>query len=491
MDTNQIRVRFAPSPTGNLHIGNARTAIFNWLFAKKNKGSFILRIEDTDKQRSDEKYITSIINDLRWLGLNWDEGVDTGGEFGPYKQSLRTEIYKENLDLLKKEGKIYPCFCTPEELEAKRLEAKANKQIPVYNNKCRNLTQEQIDAFKTEGKQYVYRLKTNPGAVVIEDIIRGNVSIETDTFGDFILTKSDGLPAFNFAVAVDDGLMKISHIIRGEDHLTNTPKHILIMQALGFNIPKFAHLPLINGADGTPLSKRHGHTSVSQYRDLGYLPEGLTNYLSLLGWSPEDETEIMNLSNIADRFSLKRVNKAAATFDLTKLNWVNTCHLKNTDISRIADISIPYLKQANMLKGAITEDTNTWLLKVVKTLLPYINCISELPKYAAVLFDTETIFDEAAKDVLSQESIPTLLNSLKSKMQEIKTQYITLDEFKTILKDVQTETGIKGKMLFQPIRASFTGSLSGPELVDIVPLIPLNILTNRINEALNIKIKNN
>lgn len=486
MDNNKVRVRFAPSPTGNLHIGNARTAIFNWLFAKHNKGDFILRIEDTDKQRSKEEYITSIINDLRWLGLDWDEGVDTGGEFGPYKQSLRTEIYKEYLKKLEEEKKIYPCYCTQEELETKRREAKNNKQIPVYDNKCRNLTDEQIREFEAEGRTFVYRLKTEKGAVIIEDIIRGNVSIETDTFGDFILTKSDGLPAFNFAVAVDDGLMQISHVIRGEDHLTNTPKHILIMQAIGFNVPKFAHLPLINGADGTPLSKRHGHTSVSQYRDLGYLPEGLTNYLSLLGWSPEDDTEIMNLSTVAERFSLKRVNKAAATFDLTKLNWVNTCHLKNTDISRITDISIPYLKQANMLQGAITEDTNNWLMKVVKTLLPYINCVSEMPKYAAVVFDTETTFDEEAKKVLQQESIPMMLQTLKEKIQEIQDPYMTLDQFKVILKEVQTETGVKGKMLFQPIRASFTGSLSGPELVDIVPLISLEILTKRIEKAVNI-----
>ena len=329
--SNQIRVRFAPSPTGYLHIGNVRTALFNYLFAKKHNGSFILRIEDTDFDRVKKEYEDSILENLKWLGLNWNEGPDCGGSYAPYRQSERINTYKEYADKLLNEGRAYKCFCSGEELERKRRESLSKGLPPRYDGKCFRLSREEIASYEQKGIKPSTRFKVKDGMIEFEDIIRGKISFKGSDIGDFVILRSDGIASYNFAAAIDDALMEITHVIRGEDHLSNTPRQILLNQAIGFDIPKFAHLSMILGPDKSRLSKRHGAESVTELKEEGYLSEAVINYLSLLGWSSEDGREIMPLTDIIKNFSLERVSKSPAVFDIKKLKWINSHYIKNKD----------------------------------------------------------------------------------------------------------------------------------------------------------------
>lgn len=474
-----IKVRFAPSPTGHLHIGGARTALFNYLFAKKMGGKFLLRIEDTDLARSSFESEQVIINDLKWLGIEWDEGIGVGGEHGPYRSTERIDIYKPYIDKLVNEGKAYYCYCTSEELEAERQELLAKGETPRYMGKCRCLTEEQRKTFETGGRKPSIRFKVPEDKIVqVDDQVRGLVEFESNGIGDFIIVKSDGIPVYNFAVVIDDHLMEISHVIRAEEHLSNTPRQILVYEALGFETPKFAHVSLILGSDRTKMSKRHGSTWVEQYRDAGYLPEAIVNFLALLGWSPGEEREIFSLEELIERFSLERVSKNPAVFDIDKLNWMNGQYIKNTSTERITGLAIPHLIE----KGYLKEDVNLnkdWINKVVKTVQDELSFVGEITEKIDIFFDDNvTPKDPEAEDVMKLDHVPDLLKVFRQKVESA----VQIDEDFTrgVFKEIQKETGIKGKNLFMPIRVALTGQTHGPELVEIIPILGKEKLIKRL-----------
>lgn len=471
----KIRVRFAPSPTGFMHIGNARTALFNFLFAKHNNGVFILRIEDTDRERSTEESIKTITESLKWLNLNWDEGYEKGGNFGPYRQIERLDIYKKYATQLLDEGKIYKCFCTEEELEKKREDALKKSLTPRYDGKCRNLTKEEISSLEKQGLKFSLRFKVPYGTVLVDDIIRSKVEFLSATIGDFIIMRTNGIPAYNFAVVIDDTLMEITHVIRGEDHLSNTPRQILLYQSLGFNIPQFAHLPMILGKDRTRLSKRHGATSVEEYRDKGYLQEALINYLSLLGWYPEHGKEIMRIDEIIKEFSLEKVGKSAAIFDDVKLRWMNSVYMRESDLDKITDIAMPYLKE----KGFASSSEKNYIKEVVDLVRGYSDTIVDIPaNVKLILDDLISDFEEDALAILKTDSAKLVLSIFKTEIDKIVE--INESNFKEAISNAQKITGKKGKEIFMPIRASLTGKLHGPELNRLVPLLGKEKILKRL-----------
>ncbi|MFY9204018.1 MAG: glutamate--tRNA ligase, partial [Limnochordia bacterium] len=339
---NQVRVRFAPSPTGYLHVGGARTALFNYLYAKHHHGVFVLRIEDTDLARSTEASTRAILDSMAYLGLDWDEGPEKGGDYGPYFQSQRLELYKEYAEKLLSMGRAYECYCTPEELDQIRQEAAAQGRDPKYDGRCRNLTDTQRREFVRQGRKPVIRFKADfEGTTLVDDLIRGQVIFDNNQLDDFVIIKSDGMPTYNFAVVIDDALMRITHVIRGEDHLSNTPKQIQIYQALGFAVPQFAHIPMILGPDRTRLSKRHGATSVGQFQEEGYLAEAMVNYLALLGWAYDDSQTIFSKTELIEKFSLSKVSKNPAVFDLAKLQWMNGVYIRELSLDELYQRTLP------------------------------------------------------------------------------------------------------------------------------------------------------
>ncbi len=353
--SEQVRVRFAPSPTGDLHLGNVRTALYNWLYAKHTGGAFILRVEDTDKVRSTEKSFESLLEIMKWLELDWTEGPGVGGPHAPYRQSERTAIYEEHLGKLKAGGFVYPCYCSEEELELERKRQLGRGHMPKYGGKCLKLTEAERKQLDAEGKTSVLRFRVPAGEIVVKDEVRGEVRFPDDQLGDFVLTRSDGSPTYNFTVVVDDALMRVTHVIRGEDHLSNTPKQILIYKALGFTPPKFAHLSIIKGADGQKLSKRHGETSCESYRAKGYLPEAFLNYLALLGWAPKTG-EIHSLKEMAAEFDLTHVGKSGATFDAVKLHWMGSQYIAKLSLEDLTRGILPFLDEAQLLTREQARD---------------------------------------------------------------------------------------------------------------------------------------
>jgi len=366
----EVRVRFAPSPTGFLHVGNARTALFNWLFARQHKGVFILRIEDTDVERSAQEYEAMLKGELQWLGLSWDEGPDIGGDYGPYRQSLRLSIYNKYTQRLLAEEKAYYCFCSPQQLEKERKEALASGRIPIYSGRCRSLLPQETQQRIASGEQAAVRLKTpQSGAISYHDLVRGKLSFDLKLIGDPILVRSSGLPAYNYAVVIDDALMKISHVIRGEDHISNTPRQLLVYQALGLEPPQFAHLSLVMGKDGARLSKRHGATAVAEFQRQGILALALFNYLALLGWAPPEGQEILSREELVELFDLTRVSRSSAIFDYDKLYWINRQHIKQLSSQEKARLAYPYLKKARLLPEKMTAAHWRWLEKAVESMV--------------------------------------------------------------------------------------------------------------------------
>lgn len=477
----KVRVRFAPSPTGYLHVGGARTALFNWLFARHNRGAFILRIEDTDRERSADKYEKAIIEDLRYLGLDWDEGMEVGGRYGPYRQSQRLDLYKEYACRLLKEKKAYYCYCIEEELEAKRKEALRQGRTPRYDGKCRNLTEEQKRKYEKEGRRPTVRFKVPKKRVVVSDLVRGEVTFEADALGDFIILRSDGVAAFNFANIIDDMSMKITHVIRGEDHLSNTPRQILLYQALGAKLPKFAHISMILGPDRTRLSKRHGATSITEYRKKGYLPEALVNYLALLGWYPPDGEEIKSTKELIKEFSLDHVSKSSAIFDNQKLNWMNGRYIRKASLKRIRNLAIPYLREAGYLKGRIIPAKKRWLLKVIEATRTHLDYLDQVPKETEVFFTKEIKISKKGKETLKKESSKKVLFALKNRLKKIKE--ITDRNFKTLMKDLEKEIDFRGKNLYLPIRVALTGQNKGPELYLILPILGKRECLKRLSKV--------
>jgi nondiscriminating glutamyl-tRNA synthetase len=478
---NMVRVRFAPSPTGHLHIGGARTALFNLLFARRHGGTFILRIEDTDLKRSSYESEEVIIRDLQWLGIDWDEGVVKGGEFGPYRSTERRHIYKEYVDKLLKEGKAYYCYCTPEELEEERKNLLKKGQMPRYMGKCRCLSPEEIKAFEEQGRKPVIRFKVpDDQLIVVDDMVRGKVEFDSSGIGDFVIVKSDGIPVYNFAVVIDDYLMKITHVIRGEEHLSNTPRQILIYDALGMEIPKFAHVSLILGKDRTKMSKRHGATWVEQYRDEGYLPEAIINFLALLGWSPESEQEIFSMEELCRQFSLDRVAKNPAVFDIDKLKWMNGHYIRNSSTERITEMAVPYLLKAGYIKERDAEERFSWLNDIVDAVKESLTVVSEVAEKTRLFFeDFVSPEDDEAREVLKQDHIPHLIEVFREKVKQAP----EVDEgfLNRVFKEIQKQTGIKGRKLFMPVRVLLTGQTHGPELGRILMILGKNSILKRLD----------
>jgi nondiscriminating glutamyl-tRNA synthetase len=492
---SRVRVRFAPSPTGYVHVGNARTALFNWLFARHHGGAFVLRIEDTDVERSQEAYERQLIDDLRWLGLDWDEGPDQGGPMGPYRQSERKPIYRRYALQLVDLGRAYFCFCTPEQLEAERQEAlKAGRQ-PMYSGRCRKRPREESARQVAQGQPASIRLQIEGGPFGWDDLVHGRTSFSSDVIGDFILMRSDGNPAYNFAVVIDDHLMDITHVIRGDDHISNTPRQLAVYQALGWPPPQFAHLSTILGPDRSRLSKRHGATSLQNFREMGILPEALRNYLALLGWSPHDGvTEILSLPDLIAQFSLDRITKSPAVFDQEKLNWMNRHYLRSADLRRLARLAAPFLVQAGYLPpDGWPEDVLTWLEHLLEAVRKNISTLAEVPAAARLVFEYDAeraAHHEETRDVARDPAAREVLKALIPKLTALPE--VTYARFREVVKAVQEETGKKGKELFHPIRVALTGAASGMELEKLIPLLeegsklslarPVKSTTERLRE---------
>lgn len=479
---NQLeKVRFAPSPTGHLHIGGARTALFNYLEAKSKGGTFLLRIEDTDAARSTKESEDVIIEDLRWLGINWNEGIEVGGDHGPYRCTERPAIYKQYIDALLKEGKAYKCYCTAEETEAEREAQRANDEMPRYAGKCRNLTQEQIEVYEAEGRIPTVRFRVPEDMdIIIHDKVRGEVVFESNGVGDFIIAKADGTPVYNFAVSIDDHLMEITTVIRGEEHLSNTPRQVLIYQAFGWEPPKFAHVSLILGEDRSKMSKRHGSTHVDQYRNKGYLPEAIINFLALLGWSPEGEEEMFTLKELEKIFTLDRVSKNPAVFDIKKLNWINGQYIRASDLDYITKRCIPYLLEAGLITDQDIEDRYDWVKMIVSATRGNLEYLSQITDHVGIFFSEQIeLENDEAREILELDHVKVVLESFKEKV--IAADTIDLPFAKSVFKEVQKETGIKGKNLFMTVRVALTGQCHGPEMPDIIQILGKEGMVKRID----------
>ncbi|MDQ1273813.1 MAG: nondiscriminating glutamyl-tRNA synthetase [Planctomycetota bacterium] len=479
-----VRVRFAPSPTGLLHIGNARMAVFNWLFARRHKGTFILRIEDTDVARSQRKYMDQLIEDLHWLGLTWQEGPDVGGQYGPYLQSERLPIYHDFCQRFLKEGLAYRCYCTPEELEERRQIARLTGKPPRYDNRCRDLTDIQKKAFETSGLNFTIRFKVPEELLVFDDLIRGTCQFDMSLTGDFVIMRSDGTPSFHFAVAVDDTLMQITHVIRGEDHLSNTPCHILLFHALNQKPPQFAHLSLTMGADRTLLSKRHGAFSISEYRKLDYLPEALLNYMILLGWAPRNKKEKFKIDDIIDTFDIGTMSKASSVFDQQKLDWLSGQYTREADLERLTNLAIPYVQAAGFISADENKIDRAHLSLIVDAVRNNMSCMSQIVQEADIFFK-DPVVSEKHVEFLSSEMSQSVLLSFYRELQKLDT--LSPEIFKEAFVAVQKETKVNGKGLYMPVRLALTGREHGPELYNITNILGIEACNKRIERFLLVK----
>jgi glutamyl-tRNA synthetase/nondiscriminating glutamyl-tRNA synthetase len=450
-----------------LHVGNARTALFNWLLARGQQGTIVLRIEDTDTERSTHESEVGIMADLRWLGLDWDEGPDVGGPFAPYRQSERMDDYRAVARDLTASGRAYRCFCTPAQLETERQTALATGQPPKYSGRCRDLPAETVAARLAAGEPAAMRFRVPASRdVTFHDIVRGDVTFSTEVIGDPVIVRSDGRPAYNFAVVIDDVRMKITHVIRGEDHVSNTPRQVLIYEALGALPPAFAHLSLVMGPDHAPLSKRHGATSVAEFRERGYLPEALVNYLALLGWSPGENQEILPAAEMARRFDLASVGHSAAVFDTGKLAWMNRHYMKEAAPERMARDAAPYFERA----GYLTKRTGM-AMQYLQSILPMavgsVDRLDEIPERVAVIFDWDAA--RASSLVAAEADGARIVDAFSRAIADKGA--LDRDTFRAAATQVRNEIGRKGRELFHPLRVALTATDSGPELDLAVPAI--------------------
>ncbi|KMM60660.1 glutamyl-tRNA synthetase [Bacillus glycinifermentans] len=483
---NEVRVRYAPSPTGHLHIGNARTALFNYLFARSQGGKFIIRIEDTDKKRNIEGGEQSQLNYLKWLGIDWDESIDVGGEYGPYRQSERNDIYKTYYDELLEKGLAYKCYCTEEELEKEREEQAARGEMPRYSGKCRNLTKEEQEKLEAEGRKPSIRFKVPQGEVItFKDIVKDEISFESDGIGDFVIVKKDGTPTYNFAVAVDDYLMKMTHVLRGEDHISNTPKQIMIYNAFGWDIPVFGHMTLIVNENRKKLSKRDESIIqfIEQYEELGYLPEALFNFIALLGWSPVGEEELFTKEQFIEIFDVNRLSKSPAVFDAHKLKWVNNQYVKKLDLDQVIDLAVPHLQKAGKVSEELSESEREWVCKLISLYQDQLSYGAEIVELTELFFKEEIEYNREARTVLDEEQVPEVLSAFAEQLEQL--QEFTADQIKASIKAVQKETGHKGKKLFMPIRVATTGQTHGPELPQSIELLGKDTVLKRLSTLIN------
>lgn len=468
----RLRVRFAPSPTGPLHIGGARSALFNYLLAKHEDGDFIVRMEDTDRDRSTPESEENIKASLRWLGIDWNEGIDIGGPYAPYRQMERLETYREAAQKLLEAGLAYYCYCSEEELEAQRQALIAKGETPRYLGNCRELSAAQKAAYEAEGRKPVIRFRVPAAkALPIEDGVRGRVVFDSDEIGgDFVIVKSDGIPTYNFAVVVDDHLMEISHVIRGEEHLSNTPRQLLLYEALGWEAPQFAHISLILGEDHSKMSKRHGSVSVVNYQKEGYLAPALVNFLALLGWSPEVEKEFFTMAQLEEQFSLDRVSKSPAVFDVQKLRWINSQYLRALPPAELAAGLVPYV-------GATFAGERLQLL--AETFANHLETFADIKGYLPLIEGVEKpeLTTEAA-EVMAAESVPGLVALFVEKIAAMET--IEPAAVKAAIKACGKELGLKGAGLFMPLRIALTGSQHGPDIDKLAALMGKEIILGRL-----------
>jgi glutamyl-tRNA synthetase len=452
-------------------VGNARTALFNWLMARGQGGTFIVRIEDTDVERSTRESEQAILDDLRWLGLDWDEGVEAGGEHGPYRQTERLHIYRAHAIELLSAGRAYHCFCSAEQLEADRQDALKTGRPPRYAGRCRSVPRDDARKRIEQGEAAVIRFRVpDTGSITFDDVVRGTLTFDMDVIGDFVLLRSNGVPAYNFAVVVDDALMNVTHVVRGEDHISNTPRQVLMYEAFGWKKPVFAHVSLVLGPDHAPLSKRHGATSVKEFRDRGYLPEALTNYLALIGWSPGDGEELLPIDELARRFRLDHVGHSAGVFDVEKLAWVNRHYLKTADPRRLVELALPYLQQAGWVAAATTADLE-FLAQIVPAAAASVDRLEQVPRRLAFLFDY------SVEKALEIPQIRDEAKGARAVIDALATELATnrpladREAFRSAAARVRERTGQKGKALFHPIRLALTGEAEGLELDLAVPAI--------------------
>jgi glutamyl-tRNA synthetase len=478
---DRIRVRFAPSPTGLLHVGNARTALFNFLFARQKGGTFIVRLEDTDLERSTIEAESAILQDLRWLGLDWDEGPGQPGAYGPYRQSERLGVYRRYAGELLEKGKAYRCYCTLEELEEKRKRSLAKGIPPLYDGHCRNLTPEEEQALSAAGRPASLRFKVEARTIEFQDLVKGRVSFDGQRIGDFIILRSDGGAPYNFAVVVDDGLMAITHVIRGEDHLTNTPRQLLLYKTLGFLPPQFAHLPLILGPDRTPLSKRHGATTVAHFREEGYLPEAMANCLALLGWSCEDAQEIFSLGELIKNFSLERVSRSSAIFNYEKLKWVNRNHLKSLAEERKLELAWPFLQKKDINVEKMGE---AWWKSALEVVWEEVDNLSQLDEHLSIFSDEGWKVEPEAQNLLQKEESGKVLQALKDELRTV--EEVNASNYKRIVSSLAKRVNLSGRGLYMPLRAALTGKIRGPELEKIFILLGKERVLQRVESALTL-----
>ena len=483
---NQIRVRYAPSPTGHLHIGNSRTALFNYLFARSQGGKFIVRIEDTDLKRNVEGGEENQLRFMRWLGIEWDESVDVGGEYGPYRQTERLDIYLKYVDELLAKGLAYRCYCTEEELEQERQEQMARGENPQYSGKCRHLTPEQEQAYLAEGRRPSIRFRVPEGKVyTFQDMVKGEVSFESDGIGDFVIVKKDGIPTYNFAVVIDDHTMKISHVLRGDDHISNTPRQLMIYEALGWEPPVFGHMTLIVNEQHKKLSKRDESIIqfIEQYHDLGYLPEALFNFIALLGWSPQGEQEIYSKEELIRIFDPARLSKSPAVFDTNKLKWMSNHYIKQADPKRIADLAIPHLQKAGRLPQELDASTRRWAEALVALYQEQLTCAADIVELTALFFADPLEYEAEAREVLAGETVRPVLEHFRKQVEESDT--VDAETMKERIKQVQKDTGCKGKQLFMPIRAAVTGQTHGRDLNQTLELLGKERILKRLDQTLS------
>lgn len=480
----KLKVRFAPSPTGPFHIGGARSALFNWLVARHADGTFLVRIEDTDLKRSTKESEENIKDSLKWLGMNWDEGIDVGGPHGPYRQTERLDLYKKEVQRLLDEGKAYYCYCSAEELEKSRKAQLDAGKTPIYDEHCRHLTEEEKARYEAEGRKPVVRLKVRKdGVFAFDDMVRGHVEFQAAGVGDFIIMKSDGIPVYNFAVVIDDAFMEVTLVIRAEEHLSNTPRQLAIYEALGYKPPKFGHISLILGEDHKKMSKRHGATSVTEYRNMGYLPEAVVNYLALLGWTPKGEQEIFTEEELIKQFSMKRVSSNDAVFDINKLNWINFQYMKKLDADQLYDLIVPFLVKAGYVDAAVNEEKKDWLKKVIWFMKDHIYFAGQAADELRFFFeDMPKITDENVLAVMKEETSGKLLKAFIEDLKALET--FDQAEIKKCFNACMKAQGIKGKAAYEPTRIALTGVTQGPGMFEMMELFGREKTMDRLEAAL-------
>lgn len=502
-----VRVRIAPSPTGSLHVGNARTALFNYLFARQNQGTFIIRMEDTDAARSSRESETSMLEDFQWMKMDSDEGPLQGGNFGPYRQTERLGLYSKYTQMLLNNNKAYPCFCSAEHLQEQREQKRSNNQPYRYDRACANLDADTVAKRIKQGEPYAVRLRTPQEHVVVHDIIRGDIQFETDSFRDFIIVRPDGMPVYNYVVAMDDHLMEITHVIRGDDHISNTPKQVLVYDALGFTVPKFAHIPMILGKDHAKLSKRHGDTTVANFKEKGFLQEALINYLALLSWSPKTEREFFTMDELIQEFQLESVSKSAAVFDVDKLKWMNGNYIRQMEPNEYYKRILDFVRASELFtNGHITESdiaNEERFTKILLTVRDNLETLMDVGQYLQPFFTmpglTKGINAELspeAKEILELPTSKDVLEGFLSELKKVENEgnsdgnhdtdtytdtYIDAQTYKGLTKIVQKNSGAKGKALFMTIRVGISGEHKGPDMAELVSLLSVAEMISRLD----------